>query len=79
MEIMPKAWRPCQGHGDHAKGIGTMPKAWGSCQRHGDHAKCMKMTMTMVTMKTLRPQKLGEQDGQDYFFASREKMQVGTI
>ena len=39
----------------------------------------MIMTMTMVTMKTLRPQKLGEQDGQDYFFASREKMQVGTI
>ena len=36
----------------------------------------MIMTMTMVTMKTLRPQKLGEQDGQDYFFASREKMQV---
>merc|ERR1719323_2418218 len=24
---------------------------------------------------TSRPQKLGEQDGQDYFFASREKMQ----
>ena len=39
----------------------------------------MTITMTMVTMKTLRPQKLGEQDGQDYFFASREKMQVGTI
>ena len=24
-----------------------------------------KLTMTTVTMKTLRPQKLGEQDGQD--------------
>ena len=38
------------------------------------------MTMTMMmTLNTLRPQKLGEQDGQDYFFASREKMQVAMI
>ena len=40
----------------------------------------MIMTMTMMmTLNTLRPQKLGEQDGQDYFFASREKMQVAMI
>ena len=39
----------------------------------------MFITMVTNTMNTLRPQKLGEQDGQDYFFASRERMQVGII
>ena len=25
---MPRKWRPCQGHGDHAKGTETMLRAW---------------------------------------------------
>ena len=40
---VPKAWRSCQRHGDHDKGMETMPKAWWPCQRHGDHVKGMEI------------------------------------
>ena len=42
METVPKAWTPCQGHGDRAKGMETEPKAWRPSQRHRDHAKGME-------------------------------------
>ena len=50
LETMPKAWRPCWRHGDHAKGMRTRPKSWRPYWGHGDHAKGMG---TMA--KTWRP------------------------
>ena len=44
---MPRAWGPCQRHGDDDTGMETMPKAWGPCQKHGDHANGME-TMPMA-------------------------------
>ena len=40
-KVVLGARRPCQRHGDHAKGMETMPKAWEPCQGHRDHAEGM--------------------------------------
>ena len=38
---MPKAWKSCQRHGSHAKGMEAMPKTFWPYQRHRGGAKGM--------------------------------------